>query len=272
MTSTPAHPDHPRDVPREPAPQPRLELSGTQVLASGLASLTAAVVTSFFGVAGTVIGAAVVGIVWTLGSAVYRYWIGRTQIRLQQARPIILRPRRGTGHPDAAGDRTVRDLDQTGRATIPGVEGGAPAPPATAEHHPGTSPRRWWAWLSRRRIGVALALVIVLVFSLAVITVVELVAREPMSGITGGDPSGRTSIDSLFDGGDDDGGPGGTSTTTTGTTAGPTTTSERGIPPGAPAPTTTAPSTGEGDIPTTTEEQSTTTTTTTTSVPPPEGE
>lgn len=269
MTSTPAHPDHPRDVPREPAPQPRLELSGTQVLASGLASLTAAVVTSFFGVAGTVIGAAVVGIVWTLGSAVYRYWIGRTQIRLQQARPIILRPRRGTGHPGAAGDRAVRDLDQAGRATIPGVEGGAPAPPATAEHRPGSSPGRWWAWLSRRRVGLAVALVIVVVFSLAVITIVELVAREPISGITGGDPSGRTSIDSLFDGGDDDDAPEGTTTTTAPTTADPTPTS-----PGAPAPTPTAPSRGEGEIPTTTEEETTTTTTTTTTtpVPPPEGE
>ncbi|HEX6238604.1 MAG TPA: hypothetical protein VFZ68_15490, partial [Acidimicrobiales bacterium] len=79
MSSIPAHPDQPRHVPREAAPAPRLELSGTQVLASGLASLTAAVVASVFGVAGTVIGAAMVGVVWTLGSAVYRYWIGRTQ-------------------------------------------------------------------------------------------------------------------------------------------------------------------------------------------------
>ncbi|HEX6235848.1 MAG TPA: hypothetical protein VFZ68_01570, partial [Acidimicrobiales bacterium] len=241
--------------------------------ASGLASLTAAVVASVFGVAGTVIGAAMVGVVWTLGSAVYRYWIGRTQLRLQQARPIVLRPRRGTGRPDEAADRTARDLDQAGPATIPDIDAGAPPPPATKEHPPGASPRRWWARLSRRRVGVAVAVVIVLVFSLAVITAVELIAREPMSGITGGDPTGRTSIGTLFDGDDDT--PEGTTTTTTATTAttaGPAPTSERGTPPGAPAPTTTAPSTGEGDIPTTTEEETTTTTSTTTLVPPPEGE
>src|SRR5690606_6334518 len=144
------------------------------------------VVTSSFDVAGTVIGAAVVGVLITLGNAVYRYWLGRTQLKLQQLKlqqlkleqvaPIILRPRRATGHPDEAGDRTARDLDEAA---------------------PATSPGRWWAWLSRRRIGVAVALVIVLAFSLGVITLVELVARQPMSGLTGGDPSGRTSIGSL---------------------------------------------------------------------------
>ena len=50
-------------------------VSGSQVLAAGLASATAAIVTSRFGVAGTLLGAAVTSMIITGGSAVLRSYL-----------------------------------------------------------------------------------------------------------------------------------------------------------------------------------------------------
>ena len=47
------------------------QLSALQVAAGALAAVSAAVIASFFGVAGTVIGAAVASVVSTVGAAVY---------------------------------------------------------------------------------------------------------------------------------------------------------------------------------------------------------
>jgi hypothetical protein len=59
-------------------------LSGAQVAASSLAAMTAAVVCSYFGVAGTVIGTAVTSLVATTGSALYSYSLRRTRARLRR--------------------------------------------------------------------------------------------------------------------------------------------------------------------------------------------
>lgn len=65
---------------------PRFELNVIQLIAGALAAVTAAVVSSFFGVGGTVIGAGIASLVATLGAAVYTHSIRRTQARLLGAK------------------------------------------------------------------------------------------------------------------------------------------------------------------------------------------
>jgi hypothetical protein len=63
----------------------KLNLSGTQVTASVLATLTGAVAASYLGVGGTLIGAAVGSIASTAGTELYRHYLGRSQERLRSA-------------------------------------------------------------------------------------------------------------------------------------------------------------------------------------------
>jgi hypothetical protein len=71
----------------------RLELSRLEVIASTLAAASAALVASYFGVNGTVIGAAVASVVATVGSAVYGHWLRRTHDRLRRRRGEPAEPR-----------------------------------------------------------------------------------------------------------------------------------------------------------------------------------
>jgi hypothetical protein len=72
-------PNEDDDEPRE-----RFQISAGQVAASSLAAVSAAVVCSFFGVAGTVIGTAIASLVATVGSALYSYSLRRTRARLRR--------------------------------------------------------------------------------------------------------------------------------------------------------------------------------------------
>lgn len=67
---------------RTEVPSEKLNLSATQIIASGLAAVSSTVALSYFGVAGTVIGAAVGAIVTVTGNAVYGYSLRRTRNRV----------------------------------------------------------------------------------------------------------------------------------------------------------------------------------------------
>ncbi|MEU6710177.1 hypothetical protein ABZ897_01760 [Nonomuraea sp. NPDC046802] len=64
--------------------QRRFELSVPQILGSALAAVTAAVASSYLGVAGTVIGAAVVSIASTVATAIYTHYLKTTGERVKQ--------------------------------------------------------------------------------------------------------------------------------------------------------------------------------------------
>jgi hypothetical protein len=66
---------------------PKFELSIVQLIAGCLAAITAAVVASRLGVAGTLIGTAVASIVAPVGAALYTLSIRKTHSRLQHLRP-----------------------------------------------------------------------------------------------------------------------------------------------------------------------------------------
>jgi hypothetical protein len=147
--------------------------------------VSAAVVASHFGTAGTVAGTGVASVVSTVGAAVYSTGLRRTSARLRQTGSLLPLP---------------------------------PIRPAL----PRTRLDRWRAWLRQRRWGVAAGVGLVFVLALALVTLVELVGQRPMSGIVDRDSSGTTSIGSVARGENDPGGddnsddrsPSGTSTTT----------------------------------------------------------
>ncbi|MCK2217572.1 hypothetical protein MF672_027820 [Actinomadura sp. ATCC 31491] len=77
--------------------QQRYELSVPQILGSALAAVTAAVAASYLGVAGTVIGAAVVSVASTVGTAIYTHYLQRTGERVRRKAVPVVRPPDGTG-------------------------------------------------------------------------------------------------------------------------------------------------------------------------------
>ncbi len=177
----------------------RLEVSGTQVAASVLASVSAAVVASFFGVAGTIVGAAVVSVVATIGSAAYSLGIRRTTHRInriQTLRPTRPFPALRTG----GGTRRAA----AGATEAPNATADTGEPTATDDPDDDSAPG-WRAWLAERRWGVAAGVALVFVISLGSVTLIELVGDQTLARETSGS---RTSIGALLfgDGGSGDGG------------------------------------------------------------------
>jgi uncharacterized membrane protein YgcG len=151
----------------EPAPEkPRVSLSVTQVCAGALAAVSAAVLASFFGVAGTVIGAALVSVVSTVGSALYSASLNRTSDRLRKARVQL-----ATRPVPASGDAPTRELP-------------AHLDPRRAP----ATPRRRIRW--PRVAGYAAA---VFVLAMGIVTTVELIGQQPVSALVGGTDTSSSS-------------------------------------------------------------------------------
>ncbi len=61
----------------------RFDISALQVIASVLAAVTGAIAASYLGIAGTIVGTAVMSVAGTAGSAIYRHYLGRGQEQLK---------------------------------------------------------------------------------------------------------------------------------------------------------------------------------------------
>lgn len=85
MSSTEIPPSNDREEPKS-----RPQLSITQIVASALAAITATFAASYFGVSGTVIGAALASVVTVVGNALYSHSIQRTRAQLRAAVPFSL--------------------------------------------------------------------------------------------------------------------------------------------------------------------------------------
>jgi hypothetical protein len=133
----------------------RIELNGIQVVASVLAAVTGAIVASSLGVAGTMIGVAVVSFATTAGTAIYRHYLARTQERLRSAAAAMghlgtatagqTRPAHWGAHTEPmsepAREPGATAASRRGRRMAPGLSGeqipssrryGAPSPPRPA--------------------------------------------------------------------------------------------------------------------------------------------
>ena len=79
------------DLPAVDEPEtsrPRLQLSITQVIASGLAAITATLTARYLGLSGSVVGAALASVMTVSGSAIYAHSIARTRQRVLPGAPL----------------------------------------------------------------------------------------------------------------------------------------------------------------------------------------
>ncbi|MBV2366249.1 hypothetical protein ACFPZ0_08055 [Streptomonospora nanhaiensis] len=213
----------------EPTRRKRLDLSVPQVVGAGVATLTAATLASFLGVYGTIIGAAVMSVLSTAGTAVFQHLAERGS---ESARNLAARTggrrhdsargelaRSGPGAADgdtllaaatetdtAPGARSERasgreDLQRT--RALPTLGGAAPT--GTAGGHrtraPGeqTGPRAWW----RRWRFAAVPAAAVFLAAMAAILVFELFTGQSLSDTVRGSDTG--SAPTLLGGGQADG-------------------------------------------------------------------
>ena len=158
------------------ADQPkRTQLSAVQIAAGALATVSSAVVASFLGVAGTLVGAALASVVSTICATLYTESLKKTNERLR-----AVRQQRDSARPGTAPARTEQQ-------------------PATADLPERLDPRRSPA-TSRRPHGIRLAGYAAAVFGLAmaIVTGVELIGQQPVSALVGNSSSsGTTTIGSL---------------------------------------------------------------------------
>ena len=144
------------------------------MVAGALAAVSAAVLASFFGVAGTVIGAALVSVVSTTGSAVYSASLSRTTERLRKVR-TQLGGGRGTASEDPAGDDTATRV----------------LPAHLDPRRPAPAPRSLLARVRWPRVAAYTAAVFGI--AMAIVTGIELIGKEPVSALVGGSETSRSS-------------------------------------------------------------------------------
>ena len=209
---TGSHPDsrsdseEPRDR-RLGSEEPKVRrINPVAVIAGALASISAAVVASYFGVAGTLIGTAVVSIVSSLAAAVYAGLLGASAARVQRANVVqrmsttVRQPHGPTG-----GTQIQRDL-AAGDGTAPGkrhevpaegeAPGGLPVPGrAVAGRQGGEAPGqprgprgpRGTLAVDWRRRWLVIAGVAVVIFAIAIgaLTGIEAALKEPLATALG---------------------------------------------------------------------------------------
>lgn len=168
------------------------DISGAQVAGSALAAVSAAVIASFLGVGGTVLGAALGSIVASVGGAVYSHSFRRAGDRLGDTKvlTVVTRPRVVRTAPGPGDVPVIEDADGAG-GQPPYAESGQESPDQPAEPvevpqsgplpAPGGRIPRWLSW----KAAVALT-VVAFVLAIAAIEVVELVIGRPISGGSGG--------------------------------------------------------------------------------------
>jgi hypothetical protein len=107
-----------------------LNLSAAQVIASVLATLSAAIAASFLGVAGTLLGAALGSVVSTMGTEIYKHYLQRSEERLRSAGQVLYHSaaRTGTGNTNAqagaaAGGRPAAHQGPAGQQGVSGQLG-----------------------------------------------------------------------------------------------------------------------------------------------------
>ena len=118
-----------------------LNLSAAQVIASVLATLSAAVAASFLGVAGTLVGAAVGSVVSTMGTEIYKHYLQRSEERLRSAGQVLYHSaaRTGTGSTGAqtaaasGGRHAAHTAGQQATTQDLGRSGGASQAPANQD-------------------------------------------------------------------------------------------------------------------------------------------
>ena len=105
-----------------------IHMSGAQVIASVLATLTGAIAASYLGVGGTLVGAAVGSLASTMGTEVYKHYLLRSQQRLRAAGQVLYQSaaRTRTGNTTRPARRAAHRVPGTGRPPGDGAGPGGP--------------------------------------------------------------------------------------------------------------------------------------------------
>ena len=173
--------------PQSPQPESASTLSITHILASALAAVTATFAASYFGVSGTIIGAALASVVTVVGNTLYSHSIQRTRERVRSVVPLTT-----LGMVSKAPDATMPDAtmpdatmpDETmPDATMPDET----MPDETTAAKP--PPRVAIPW---RRVALGAAGLFVIVA--AVVTGVEIAAGRPLTDVVHDQSGSGTSL------------------------------------------------------------------------------
>ncbi len=149
----------------------RPDISLAQVAGSALAAVSAAVIASFLGVGGTVLGAALGSTVATIGGAVYAHTFRQAGQKLGETRVLTVVSRaRLTHEPPGPGDVPLVEPGADGPATTTGGRSG----PRLGGRPP------WMTWQALAAMAVAAFLV-----AMVVISAIELTIGRPISGGSG---------------------------------------------------------------------------------------
>jgi hypothetical protein len=185
--------------------EPKFGLSLPQILAGAAAAASAAYASSWLGVTGTVIGAAVMSAVASVASVLYGRSIEHSSERLRAAMPLRSAATVGAGS-GAAGDTIVlpadpRDSGDSEDRTEGGLVDDAARGEAVEEEAPAqTAPRAPIRWRT-----VAVSAVATLVVGLGFLTGIEFLAGEAAS-VTGAGRDRQPTIVKLIQGDDSDNG------------------------------------------------------------------
>jgi hypothetical protein len=206
----------------------RFDMSGLQVTASVLAAVTGAVLASYLGVAGTIIGTAVMSVAGTAGTAVYKHYLGSTASHLKETATVAVAHRAtewmtvGTrttaAHGQAAGDTAAGDT-AAGKTSADSPAGagkaGAGDQDATETAAAGGAGQQDEAarpaagWLARWRATVlgwprwlrlAAASAVIFVGVIGGISVVEAAAGKPLQTVVWNHKASGTTVGSLVGG------------------------------------------------------------------------
>jgi len=167
--------------------QPRLGLSTPKIIAGALAAASAAVASSWLGLAGTVFGAVVVSVVASVGTALYATPIERSSQLVRNNLPPRLARAGTVGAPEQ-----TPDPDDNRPLPAAAVAAAAPtglAADASVADAPGQKRGRSVRWA-----GVAVAAVAMLSLGLGLLTGFEALVGKPAASLVGSGGGGGTTL------------------------------------------------------------------------------
>jgi len=193
----------------------RLSISTTQVIASALAAMSVAFLTSWLGTTGTILGAFLGSVIATVGTATYSWSLRRTSAAVKHTaaqvrqtalesnslpRTVAQGPMRTSPDeggdapgPDAGQERTTDDATGAPAAGADETPVLTPAEQAAAEAEvDADAPTGRWAGFPWKKTLLATGAVLAL--SILGITVLEVVSGQSMASLSGHDDSQGTTV------------------------------------------------------------------------------
>ncbi len=160
----------------------------SKVVAGTLAAVSAAVIGSFLGVAGTLVGAAIASVVGTVGTELYQRSLDRGAKKLQTLAPTFVKAPAATGTPEVA----AASAEDSPSHTVPEeLRQETPAEPPLAPR-PGI---RWG------RVG--LAAVALFILAMVPLTIVEVASGRTLANLVGSSTATGTTLGTAVTGDND---------------------------------------------------------------------